>query len=69
MSEAHEEQHERLEREAEDMQRKSEELGDDIAEARQDWEAKKADQGVPGTPVAEGGEDESGDAREPWPDE
>jgi hypothetical protein len=58
-----------LERELDDMQRHSDQLKEDIAGARQDWEAKKADEQVPGTPPSEGGEDESGDAREPWPDE
>jgi hypothetical protein len=70
MSEAHEEQHERLEREAADLERRSEGLRDDIAAAKQDWEAKKADDSVPGAPVSEGGDDDGDqDAREPWPDE
>jgi hypothetical protein len=39
---------EQPEREVEDMQRHSEQLGDDIAEAREDWQRKKADDHVPG---------------------
>jgi hypothetical protein len=55
MSEAHEQQHERLEREAADMEEKSERLGDDIARTKQAWEAQKADEGVPGAQSPEGG--------------
>jgi hypothetical protein len=55
MSEAHEQHHERLEREAADLQRKSEHLGEDIADAKQTWEAHKADEGVPGAQSPEGG--------------
>ena len=84
MSEAHEQQHERLEREARDLQDKSEHLGEDIAQAKQSWEAQKRDEGVPGAQSPEGGlppeanyttsgddpPDDGGDgAREPWPDE
>lgn len=85
MSEAHEQHHERLEREARDLQEKSEHLGEDIADAKQSWEAKKRDEGVPGAQSPEGGlppeanyttsgddppDDGGGDAaREPWPDE
>jgi hypothetical protein len=47
------------EREVEDMERRSEQVGDDIDKAREDWERKKADDKVPGAtgtpPVAEGG--------------
>ena len=68
MSEAHEEQHERLEREAAELERRSERLGDEIADVRQDWDAKKADDNVPGTPPSKDGDDDQ-DAREPWPDE
>jgi hypothetical protein len=85
MSEAHEQHHERLEREARDLQEKSEHLGEDIADAKQSWEAQKRDEGVPGAQSPEGGlppeanyttsgddppDDGDGDgAREPWPDE
>jgi hypothetical protein len=83
MSEAHEQHHERLEREARDLQEKSERLGEDIADAKQTWEAQKGDEGVPGAQSPEGGlppeanyatrgddPPDDGDAREePWPDE
>jgi hypothetical protein len=84
MSEAHEEQHERLEREAADLQRKSEQLGDEIADVKQDWEAKRRDESIAGAPTPESGlppeanyttrgddppDDGDQDARTPWPDE
>jgi len=80
----HEQQAQALEREADEMQRRSGELGEDIKDARDDWEAKKADHGVPGAPSPEGGlppeanyttsgdkpPDDDGDPRdEPWEDE
>jgi hypothetical protein len=80
----HQEQADRLEREADAMQKQSERLGDDISAAREDWEAKKHDDSVPGAPSPEGGlppeanyttsgdeppQDGGDDAREPWPDE
>ena len=56
MSEGHEQQYyERLEREAADMQEKSERLGDEIADAKHEWEARKTDEGVPGAQSPEGG--------------
>lgn len=44
----HDEQAERLEREAEDMERRSEKVGDRIEETKRDWEAKEDDPSVPG---------------------
>jgi hypothetical protein len=44
----HDEQAEELEREAEDMEQRSERMGDEIDETRRDWEAKEQDPGVPG---------------------
>jgi hypothetical protein len=46
------------EKAVDDMERRSERLGDEIAEARRDWEAKKSDESVPGA-QSEGGDDES----------
>ena len=84
MTEAHEQQHEHLEREADDMERQSERVGEDIAQAKRAWEEQKADEGVPGAQSPEGGlppeanyatrgddpPDDGGDSREePWPDE
>lgn len=56
------------EREAEELQERSEKLGDEIAGVREDWERKKADDSVPG---AQGEPSKRGDdgEREPWPDE
>jgi hypothetical protein len=79
----HEEHAERLEAEAADMQAKSDQLAEEIGDVREDWEAKKADHGVPGAPSPEGGlppeanyttrgddpPDDSDAAEEPWPDE
>ena len=36
------------EQQADELQELSERVGDDIAEAREDWERKKADDDVPG---------------------
>jgi hypothetical protein len=47
----HQEQADKREREADALQQRSEELKSDIAEARDDWEAKKHDDNVPGTPI------------------
>lgn len=52
----HERDHERLEREADDMQEQSERLGDEISGAREDWESKQRDSRVPG---ATGGPDDA----------
>jgi hypothetical protein len=46
----HEDQARELEREADEMEERSDKLEDDIGDARQDWERKKADPGVPGAP-------------------
>jgi hypothetical protein len=44
----HEERAERMEREADRMEEESERVGKDIEEARDEWEAKEQDPGVPG---------------------
>ena len=49
---------ERPEDELDDMQEQSDRLGDEIDDAREDWERKKADSSVPG---AVGEPDESED--------
>ena len=69
MSEAHEEQHERLEREAADLERRSDRLGDEIADVKQDWEAKRRDESIAGAPTPDEPDDADQDALEPWPDE
>jgi hypothetical protein len=47
------------EREVEEMEERSERLGQDIDDAREDWERKKADESVPGAPPD--GDDDSDD--------
>ena|SRR5947209_295078 len=51
--------HEQLEDEADRLQQQSNRLGEDVQDARQDWEQKRSDPGVPGAPPPpdEGGED------------
>jgi hypothetical protein len=41
-------EHEEPEREADDMERRSQQVGEDINAAREDWERKKADDSIPG---------------------
>jgi hypothetical protein len=47
------------EREVEEMEERSERLEQDIDDAREDWERKKADESVPGAPPD--GDDDSDD--------
>jgi hypothetical protein len=61
----HQRIHERAEREADDLQRRNEELGEHIDDARQDWETKKGDESVPG---AQPDEEEHDDAPPPEAD-
>ncbi len=44
----HEQAADELEREADDMERRSAQVGDDIADEREDWERKQTDASVPG---------------------
>lgn len=55
----HERVHEQAEREADDLERRNEELGEHVQEARDDWESKKHDESVPGA-LAEEEEEEDG---------
>jgi hypothetical protein len=67
----HQEQAKRLDDEADDLEQRSEELGDQISDVRENWEARRRDESVPGAPAPEGG-DQDGETdpdREPWPDE
>jgi hypothetical protein len=71
------------ERQADELEERSERLGDEIAEVREDWERKKADDSVPGAQNPETGlppeanvttqgdtpPERPEDEREPWPDE
>ncbi len=57
----HEEHAEELEREAEKLDDHSEEVGEQIDEARREWEANEDDPAVPGAqPAADDEEDHSG---------
>jgi hypothetical protein len=65
MTDAREDPHklaDELARAADKVERESAELKDNIDEARQDWQRKRADGGVPGAPPPEGGDAEAGDA-------
>ena len=44
----HEEQGRRLERETQDMEERSDKVGQEIDDARSDWESKQSDSKVPG---------------------
>jgi len=57
VTEEHERIHEEAEREADDLERRNEELGEHVDKVRQDWESKKSDVSVPG--AVEDDEDES----------
>lgn len=48
----HEQLADRLEREAQDMQERSEKLAEELSETREDWKAKRADPQIPGAPSA-----------------
>jgi hypothetical protein len=48
MTEEHERQADAVERELEDMEERSERVGEHIDEAGKDWQAKVADESVPG---------------------
>jgi hypothetical protein len=48
MSTDHEQQADAAERELQDMEERSERVGEHIDEARKDWQQKVADPGVPG---------------------
>jgi hypothetical protein len=39
---------EQLDQEADQLERRSEKLGDEVEQVRQDWKRKRADEGVPG---------------------
>jgi hypothetical protein len=51
----HEKRADRLEREADDMEKRSERLGDEISGVKEDWEAMRRDESVPGAPAPESG--------------
>jgi hypothetical protein len=79
----HQNQADRLEREADEMEQRSERLGDEISDVRDDWEQMRRDESVPGAKTPESGlppeanyttsgdrpPDDGDPEREPWPDE
>jgi hypothetical protein len=44
----HDKLHDRAQREADDLERRGDQMDEQIERARQDWESKKADESVPG---------------------
>jgi hypothetical protein len=57
------------EQQADELEERSEKLGEEIADGREDWKNTRNDESVQGTPPPDknaGGDD---DEREPWPDE
>lgn len=56
------------EREADELARRSDKLKDDVSDVRQDWQQKRASEGVPGAVPEEGGksdpDEESGEEAE-----
>jgi hypothetical protein len=55
----HEEQAERMERDADKMEEHSDQLGDRIEDVRKDWERKEQDVSVPGAQPDRAAEEES----------
>jgi hypothetical protein len=55
-----------LDRQAQDMQTRSDEVRDQISDVREDWQRKRAADSVPGAPAPESsGEADEGGAEEP----
>jgi len=78
----HQERADRLEAEADQLEQRNEHLGEEISDLKENWEAMRRDESVPGAPAPESGlppeanVTTSGDEppqddpeREPWPDE
>jgi hypothetical protein len=58
-----------MEQDAERLEDRSKELGQDVDDVRKDWERKRSDQGVPGAnPPAEGEDQISGQGSDVPPD-
>jgi hypothetical protein len=55
----HEEQAERRERDADEMEQHSDKLGQRIEETRREWEAKEEDPGIPGAQPDDADEERS----------
>jgi hypothetical protein len=65
--EEHEEKANELEREADDLEQRSDRVGREVEETKSDWEARQADENVPGAvddetiETAGGGDEREGD--------
>jgi uncharacterized protein YukE len=51
--EEHDKLADQMKQEGDEMERRSAELGDEISDVRDDWQRKRADEGVPGAPPPE----------------
>jgi len=51
----HQQKADSLEREIAEMEERSEQLGDEIADTRKDWEEKRRDETIPTAPAPESG--------------
>ena len=61
--EEHDKLADQMEQEGDQMEQRSAELGDEISDVRDDWQRKRADEGVPGaTPPEDEGSEESEDS-------
>ena len=80
----HQKQADRLEAEADQLEKRNEDLGEDISDLKDHWEEMRRDESVPGAPAPESGlppeanyttrgdqppQDDDQDERAPWPDE
>jgi hypothetical protein len=81
----HDKQAGRLDDEVDEMQERTERLGEEISGVREQWEQMRRDESVPGAPAPESGlppeanyttsgdqpprDGEGSSEREPWPDE
>ena len=54
----HDERAQDLEQQLDEMEERSKRLEDEVSDARDDWESKKADSGVPGAPPDGGSDDD-----------
>ena len=58
-----------MEEEADRLEQRSKQFGEDVDDVRKDWERKRSDQGVPGAnPPAEGDDETSGQGSDVPPD-
>lgn len=51
--EDHDKLADQLKQEGDEMEKRSADLGDEISDVRDDWQRKRADEGVPGAPPPE----------------